>query len=74
MEIALEDMNKIPSLIPLKKEDNKMYFEFSDHEEVPKIINELSKQFRLIKIEIETPEIEQVLRELYENKQYGMVL
>ncbi|MED1270490.1 ATP-binding cassette domain-containing protein [Bacillus mycoides] len=74
VEIALEDMNKIPSLIPLKKEDNKMYFEFSDHEEVPKIINELSKQFRLIKIEIETPEIEQVLRELYENKQYGMVL
>ncbi|KIQ78196.1 ABC transporter ATP-binding protein [Bacillus sp. L_1B0_8] len=74
IEVSPEDMNKTSSIIPIRREENTLYFEVSTHEEVPQLINELSKQFRILKIEVETPGIEQVLRELYEKKQYEVML
>ncbi|GGG01967.1 ABC transporter ATP-binding protein [Paenibacillus aceti] len=72
LEVAAGDMklNHPLPYAPIKEEGNRLFFEVADDAEVSQIIAASAQSYSILKVDIEEPKIDSVLKELYLSKNY----
>ncbi|MGE7217407.1 ABC transporter ATP-binding protein [Priestia koreensis] len=72
LDIPPNQIDIAAPIVPLKVEGNRLFFEVSDDSEISKLITKLSNFYEVLKVEIDEPEVEEVLKDLYISKQYQL--
>ncbi|MDR0267455.1 ATP-binding cassette domain-containing protein [Paenibacillus sp.] len=72
LEVSADDMRLSQPLpyAPFKMEENRLFFEVMHDAEISQIIAASAKTHSILKVDIEEPKIDSILKELYQSKNY----
>lgn len=70
VDVAYEDIGKSTTPAPDSVENNQFFFNITDDGLIPELLQTLSQQVRILKIEILETSIENIIKELYVTKSY----